>query len=99
MTYAHNLCFPLTLLTTRLFAPDLRWRKRLLWSVGWGLMIFALLFSLTRGVWLAYLVVFGILGAINGGKGLVAMGTCVIVIAVSLLNVGSGVHERAKQVF
>src|SRR5262249_20127624 len=71
MTYAHNLCFPLILLTTRLSAPDLHWRERLLWGGAWGLMVFALLFSLTRGVWVAYLVVLGMLGVAKGGKGLV----------------------------
>src|SRR5262245_1748654 len=76
MTYAHNLCFPLTLLTTRLFAPDLHWRERLLWGGGWGLMVFALLFSLTRGVWLAYLVVLGALGMVKGGRGIVIVGAC-----------------------
>ena len=48
ITYAHHLSFPLTFLTVLLFAPDLGWHKRLALFGGWGLMVFALLFSLTR---------------------------------------------------
>ena len=99
ITYAHNLCFPLILLTTRLFAPDLRWREGLLLSGGWGLMVFALLFSLTRGVWLAYLVVLGMLGLVKGGKGLVIAGGCTVFLALFLLNAGSWIHARTSQVF
>jgi O-antigen ligase len=62
-------------------------------------MVFALLFSLTRGVWLAYLVVLGMLGAVNGSKGLVAVGACAVLIALSVLNAGSWVRERADQMF
>ena len=99
ITYAHNLCFPLILLTTRLSAPDLRWREGLLLGAGWGLMVFALLFSLTRGVWLAYLVVLGVLGLVKGGKGLVVVGGCTVFLALVLLNAGSWVHSRMNEVF
>ncbi len=99
ITYAHSLAFPLTFLTARLFAPDLRWRERLVLLGGWGLMVFALLFSLTRGVWLAYLVVLGALGAIKGGRAVLAVGACGVLLGLSLLGAGSGVRERVTQIF
>ncbi|MBI3800049.1 MAG: hypothetical protein HY268_24125, partial [Deltaproteobacteria bacterium] len=84
ITYAHSLVFPLTFLTVRLFVPDFRWPERLLWLGGWGLMIFALLFSLTRGVWLAYLVVLGVLGVVKGGRAVFAVGACGVLLGVFL---------------
>jgi O-antigen ligase len=62
-------------------------------------MTVALVFSLTRGVWLAYLIVLGLLGVIKGGKGLVAVSACALLITLSLFNADSGVRERARQVF
>ena len=62
-------------------------------------MVFALLFSLTRGVWLAYAVVLGMLGVIKGSKGLVTVSACALLIALSLLNADPGVRERAQRVF
>ncbi len=99
ITYAHSLAFPLTFLTVRLFASDLRWKERLVLLGGWGLLIFALLFSLTRGVWLAYLVVLGVLGVIKGGKAVLAVGACGVLLGLSLLGAGSGVRERVTQIF
>jgi O-antigen ligase len=99
ITYAHSLAFPLTFLTVRLFAPDLRWKERLLLLGGWGLMIFALLFSLTRGVWLAYLVVLGVLGVVKGGRAVFAVGVCGVLLGLFLLGAGSGVRERVTQIF
>ena len=99
ITYAHSVAFPLTFLTVRLFAPDLRWKERLLWLGGWGLMIFALLFSLTRGVWLAYLVVLGVLGVVKGGRAVFAVGACGVLLSLFLLGAGSGVRERVTQIF
>jgi putative inorganic carbon (HCO3(-)) transporter len=99
ITYAHSLAFPLTFLTVRLFASDLRWKERLMLLGGWGLLIFALLFSLTRGVWLAYLVVLGVLGVIKGGRAVLAVGACGVLLGLSLLGAGSGVRERVAQVF
>jgi len=98
ITYAHNLCFALTLLTARLFAPDLNSRARVLWGIGWGLMILALLFSWTRGVWLAYLFVLLLLGIVNGGKGVFAASMCGVLIALSLLLATAGMRERVQQV-
>jgi len=99
ITYAHNLCFSLTLLTARLFAPDLSGRARVPWGVGWGLMILALLFSWTRGVWLAYLLVLLLLGFANGGKGVFAASVCGALIALSLVLATAGMRERVQHVF
>lgn len=99
ITYAHNLLFPLTFLTVMLFAADLRWPKRLALLGGWGLMVFALLFSLTRGVWLAYVVVIVLLGVAKGGKALLAVGASAVLLVVALFGAGLGVRERAGQVF
>jgi O-antigen ligase len=99
ITYAHSLAFPLTFLTVRLFASDLRWKERLGLLGGWGLLIFALLFSLTRGVWLAYLVVLVVLGVIKGGRAMLAVGVCGVLLGLSLLGAGSGVRERIAQIF
>ena len=50
ITYAHALLFPLCLITAWGVSPGLSKTQRLLLGVGWVLMLFALLFSLTRGV-------------------------------------------------
>ena len=99
MTYAHNLSFPLTFLTARLFAPELHWPRRLALLGGWGLMVFALLFSLTRGVWLAYVVVLVLLGVARGRRALLAVGACAGLLGLFLCGAGfGGVRERALQV-
>lgn len=95
ITYAHNLLFPLTFLTVWLFAPGLSWQRRVALLSGWALMIFALLFSLTRGVWLAYAVVLVLLGVIRGGKTRLAVGACVVLFGLFLWSAGFGVRERA----
>ncbi len=98
ITYAHNVSFPLIFLTVRLFASDLRWREKLVLLGGWGLVVLALLFSLTRGVWLAYVMVLGVLGVVKGGKTSLALGVCAVLLALSLVVAGSGVRERVTQV-
>lgn len=99
ITYAHNLSFPLTFLTVWLFTPQVPWPRRLALLAGWGLMIFALLFSLTRGVWLAYALVLIVLGAVRGGRALLAVGVCGVLLAVALFSAGFGVRERATEIF
>ena len=99
ITYAHNLCFSLTLLTARLFAPNLSSHTRVLSGIGWGLMILALLFSWTRGAWVAYLFVLVFLGIVNGGKGVVAASMSGILIALSLMLATVGMRERVRHVF
>jgi O-antigen ligase len=98
ITYAHSLAFSLTFLTVRLFASDVRWWERLLLFGGWGVMVFALLFSLTRGVWLAYVVALGVLGVVKGSRTVLAIGACGVLLSLALLGAGLGVRERITQI-
>ena len=99
ITFAHNLLFPLTFTTVWLSSTGQTLRQRLLLTLAWGLMVFALLFSLTRGVWLAYLVVLVLLGVIRGGKTLGGVLGGMLVLGVFLLSAGAGVQERLWSTF
>ena len=99
ITFAHSLLFPLTFVTVWLSSARLALRQRLLLVLGWGLMVFALLFSLTRGVWLAYLVVLLLLGVIRGGKTLVRVTGGVVILGIFLFAAGAGVRERLQSTF
>lgn len=99
ITYAHNLLFPLTFVSALLSAPGLRWRRWLTLLGGWGLMVFALLFSLTRGVWVAYAAVLLLLGVIRGWRTLLGAAMGGVVLGLFLLGAGSGVRERAASAF
>lgn len=99
ITYAHNLSFPLTILTVWLVEPGASWRKRLVLFVGWGCLIFALLFSLTRGVWLAYLVVLGALAVAKGGRTALAIAVGIVLLGSALFVSSPGVWERAVHTF
>jgi hypothetical protein len=99
ITYAHNLVFPLTIVTVWLAEPSATWQKRLLLFVGWGCLVFALLFSLTRGVWLAYLFVLGLLAVVKGGRTALGVAVGVVLLGVALLVSNPGVRERAAQMF
>jgi O-antigen ligase len=99
ITYAHNMLFPLTLLTVRLLTLPMVWRERLVLLAGWGVMVLALLFSLTRGVWVAYLVVLLALGGIKGRKTTLAVGGVIVLMGVALALASPGVWERAKYAF
>ncbi len=105
ITYAHNLLFPLCLVTVLLSAPTGSWWTRaglgLGWGLCWGLMVLALLFSLTRGVWIAYAGVLVLAGVVRGRRTLSRvlwvlgpLGVC----GVLLLNAGDGVRERAGEI-
>ncbi len=98
ITYAHNLLFPLTFVSALCSAPGLQWKKRLALLGGWGLMVFAMLFSLTRGVWIAYLAVLLLLGVIRGRKTLLGVAIGSIVLGLFLVGAGSGVRERAVSI-
>jgi putative inorganic carbon (hco3(-)) transporter len=99
ITFAHNLLFPLTVVTVWLSGTGIALRQRLWLGLGWGLMVFALLFSLTRGVWLAYLAVLVLLGVIRGGRTLVGVTGGAIVLAGFLMTAGAGVQERLWSTF
>jgi hypothetical protein len=95
ITYAHNLLFPLIFISTFLFSPGQQWKRRLLRLVGWGLMVFSLLFSLTRGVWLAYVVVVLLFGVFQGRKVVWGVVAGMVVLGLLVLGAGAGVRERA----
>jgi putative inorganic carbon (HCO3(-)) transporter len=99
ISYAHNLLFPLSIMTAWAFSPSLSWQQRLALGCGWALMIFALLFSLTRGVWVAYVIVLVLLGIVRGGKVLVGVLGGVILLGGLLFSAGPGVRERAWKAF
>lgn len=99
ITFAHNLLFPLTFVTVWLSCTGVALRHRLWLGLGWGLMVFALLFSLTRGVWVAYLVVLLLLGVIRGGKTLMGVLGGAMVLGVFLISAGAGVQERLWSTF
>jgi len=99
ITFAHSLLLPLAFATAWLSCAGLGLRQRLLLVLGWGLMVFALLFSLTRGVWLAYLVVLLLLGVIRGGKTLAGVTVGAVVLGILLFTAGVGVRERLRSSF
>jgi len=99
ITYAHNLLFPLSIMTAWVFAPAGSWKQRLLRVGGWAMMILALLFSLTRGVWVAYVVVLFLLGTIRGGKTLLGVAGGIVLLGGLLFSAGAGVQERAWKAF
>jgi putative inorganic carbon (HCO3(-)) transporter len=99
ITYAHNLLFPLSFVTAFLFAPSPRWQKKTLLWLAWGLMIFALLFSLTRGVWIAYGCVLIVCGLVRGRRALLGAVGGIVLCGLFLLSAGDGVRERASEVF
>ncbi|NOT56344.1 MAG: hypothetical protein HOP18_17235, partial [Deltaproteobacteria bacterium] len=89
ITYAHNLLFPLSIMTAWVFAPLVSRKQRLLLIGGWAMMILALLFSLTRGVWVAYVVVLLVLGIVRGGKTLVGVAGGIVVLGGLLFTAGA----------
>ena len=99
ITYAHNLLFSLSLLTVWLVEAKVAWRTRGVLFVGWGCLVFALLFSLTRGVWLAYLCVLGVLAVVRGGRTALSVAVGVILLGGALAVSNPGVRERAAQTF
>ena len=99
ITYAHNLLFPLSFVTAFVFAPHMVWSKRIVVTLCWGLMIFALLFSLTRGIWIAYACVLMLCGLIRGQRALVGALGGLLVCSLFLVSAGTGVRERAGEVF
>ncbi len=99
ITYAHNLLFPLTLVTVWLLAPRVAWPTRLRLGLGWLVMMFALVFTLTRGVWIAYLAILLLLGMIRGGRVVLTIGACLTLIGLVLTLSNPLLQERVKYGF
>jgi len=99
ITYAHNLLFPLTFASVYALAPGLSPARRGALLGASGLMLLALVFSLTRGVWLAFAVVLLLLGLVRGGWAAIASGTALVLLLVLLVGVDPGVRARARSAF
>ncbi|HEY2386702.1 MAG TPA: O-antigen ligase family protein, partial [Candidatus Binatia bacterium] len=99
ITYAHNLLFPLTFASVYALAPDLSPGRRGALLGASGLMLLALVFSLTRGVWLAFAVVLLLLGMVRGGYAAIASGVALVLLLVLLAGVDPGVRARARSAF
>lgn len=99
ITYAHNLLFPLALVTTWVVSGRLSAARRLLLGLGWTLMVGALMYSLTRGVWLAYGVVLLLGGVLCKGRARLAIAAGTLVCVVVFLSAGAGVRERVASIF
>ena len=99
ITYAHNLLFPLTLVTAWGVAGRLPAGRRILLLLGWALMAGALVFSLTRGVWLAYAGVFLLCGVLGGRGARLGVALGGLVCGLILFSAGDSVWERARTIF
>ena len=95
ITYAHALLFPLSLVTAWGLSPQLPKIQRVLLIICWILMLFALFFSLTRGVWVAYGVLLLVCGAVRGRRALLGALVC----GVIFISAGEGVRERGLSTF
>ena len=98
ITYAHALLFPLGLITAWGLSPRLPKAQRLLLGVGWALMLFALFFSLTRGVWVAYGVLLLMCGLVRGRRVWLAVVGGVAVCGLIFVSAGPGVRERGLSI-
>jgi len=99
ITYAHNLLFPLAFASALMLEPALGARARLGLLAAWIPMVFALLFSLTRGVWVAYLAVLVLLAILKGLRATLSMAACALVLGAFLMSAGPGVQERGMSIF
>lgn len=99
ITYAHNLLFPLTLATGYVLAGGVPVRRRVLLLAGWMAMVVALVFSVTRGVWLAFGVVLLLMAALRGGRTAIAAGAGLAMLVVLLVGVDPGIRARARSAF
>jgi O-antigen ligase len=99
ITYAHNLLFPLTIATGYALASGLPPRRRVALGIAWTAMVLALVFSLTRGVWLAFAVVLLLMALLRGGRMAIAAGAGLAVLVLLLVGVDPGIRERARSAF
>ena len=99
ITYAHNLLFPLCVVTAWGLAPRLSKMRRFSLVLGWVLMLFALFFSLTRGVWIAYGLLLLLCGLIRGRRALLGALGGALVCGLIFLSAGEGVRERGLSAF
>jgi len=99
ITYAHNVLFPLTFTTGYVLAGSVAPARRVLAAVGWCLMLLALVFSATRGVWLAFGVVLVLFACVRGGaRGLAALAGFLVLVLL-LVGFDAGIRARARSGF
>jgi O-antigen ligase len=99
ITYAHNLLFPLTFATVYALAPGIPAARRTVAAVAWIAMVLALVFSATRGVWLAFIVVLVAIALVRGGKAAFAAAAALAVVAILLVGFDAGVTARTRSAF
>lgn len=98
VTYAHALLFPLSIATAWMVAPKLTAKRRLCLVLAWFFMSLALLFSLTRGVWVAFSVVLFVLACLSARRQFWSAIGCGVVCGMLFLGTGPGVRERALSI-
>jgi len=99
ITYAHNLLFPLTFATAWLTAAHAGVRGRVALLCAWTAMVVALVYSVTRGVWLAFAVVLLLTGVLRGGRTALAAGAGLVVLLLLLVGVDPGIRARTRSAF
>ena len=99
ITYAHALLFPLGLITAWGLSPGRSKTQRLMLGVGWALMVFALFFSLTRGIWVAYGVLLVVYGLVRGRRAWPGVVGAAAVCGLIFVIAGEGVRERGGSTF
>lgn len=99
ITYAHNLLFALAFAVAMLGRPGLRFYPRAGLCAATVLMVVSLLFSLTRGVWIATLVVLAAAGLCYRGRFLGWLGLAVALPAAVLIAESAPLRARALSSF
>jgi O-antigen ligase len=98
ITYAHNLLFPLTFATAWLSTAT-SWRRCVTLLAGWLVMVLALIFSFTRGVWVAFAVVLVMIGALRGRRHALVAAAVLGALAFAVVSLGPAVQRRAVSTF
>jgi O-antigen ligase len=62
-------------------------------------MVVALVYSVTRGVWLAFAVVLLLTGVLRGGRTALAAGAGLVVLLLLLVGVDPGIRARTRSAF
>lgn len=99
ITYAHNVLFPLTLASGYALAGGVARRRRLLLTIGWLAMLLALVFSATRGVWIAFAIVLLLMAIVRGGRSAIAALAGLALLLAALGGMDAGIRERARTAF
>jgi len=99
ITYAHNLLFALAFAVALAGRPGLRFYRRAGLAAGTVAMVVSLLFSLTRGVWIAALVVLAAAALSHRGRSLGWLVLAVALPAAALIAGSAPLRARALSSF